>query len=173
MSICRPPSRSGSSSRSSPQSDSDKQTPPPSSTHAGRQSPDLSHLALDSSPTGGLLLTAEPAPLDGPVLAQLQAVTARQNERDTVHDAADPRQLMRTALQANSDVEMIRVLQVGRDEMPEAIKTLQRALEKEVERERTLVEQEEAVFVTSTATSATVSTSSASPATKGQQPAQR
>ncbi|KAI0701586.1 hypothetical protein C8Q76DRAFT_697968 [Earliella scabrosa] len=113
-----------------------------------KQSPDLSHLALDSSPTGGLLLTAEPAPLDGPVLAQLQAVTARQNERDTVHDAADLRQLMRTALQANSDVEMIRVLQVGRDEMPEAIKTLQRALEKEVERERTLVEQEEAVFST-------------------------
>jgi hypothetical protein len=42
---------------------------------------------------------------------------------------------MRTALQANSDVEMIEVLQVGQNEMPEAIKTLQRALEREVEKE--------------------------------------
>ena len=62
-----------------------------------------------------------------------------------MHDAVDLRQLMRTALQANSDVEMIRILQVGRDEMPEAIKTLQRALEKEVERER--LEDEAAVLV--------------------------
>ena len=36
------------------------------------------------------------------------------------------------ALLTSSDAEMIEVLQVGRDEMPEAIKTLQRALEKEV-----------------------------------------
>jgi len=35
-------------------------------------------------------------------------------------------------LLTSSDAEMIDVLQVGRDEMPEAIKTLQRALEKEV-----------------------------------------
>jgi abelson tyrosine-protein kinase 1 len=37
---------------------------------------------------------------------------------------------MRAALGAGSDVEMIAVLQVGREEMPEAIKTLQRALER-------------------------------------------
>jgi abelson tyrosine-protein kinase 1 len=38
---------------------------------------------------------------------------------------------MRAALQTNNDVQMIEVLQVGREEMPEAIKTLQRALERE------------------------------------------
>lgn len=37
---------------------------------------------------------------------------------------------MRAALSAGSDLEMIEVLQVGREEMPEAIKTLQRALER-------------------------------------------
>jgi abelson tyrosine-protein kinase 1 len=37
---------------------------------------------------------------------------------------------MRAALGAGSDLEMIEVLQVGREEMPEAIKTLQRALER-------------------------------------------
>lgn len=42
---------------------------------------------------------------------------------------------MRTALQTSNDAEMIEVLQVGRDEMPDAIKTLQRALEREAERE--------------------------------------
>ena len=42
---------------------------------------------------------------------------------------------MRAALQTNNDVQMIEVLQVGREEMPEAIKTLQRALEREREKE--------------------------------------
>jgi abelson tyrosine-protein kinase 1 len=35
----------------------------------------------------------------------------------------------------NNDVQMIEVLQVGKEEMPEAIKTLQRALEREREKE--------------------------------------
>ncbi|KAM5539547.1 hypothetical protein V8D89_006656 [Ganoderma adspersum] len=105
--------------------------------------------AIDAVPAGGLLLSSESfevAGHDDPqrILAQLQAVTARQNDRDAVHDAVDLRQLMRSALQANNDLEMIHILQVGRDEMPEAIKTLQRALEKEVERER---QEEEAVLV--------------------------
>jgi abelson tyrosine-protein kinase 1 len=42
----------------------------------------------------------------------------------------DLRALLHAALQASGDVEMIEVLQVGREEMPEAIKTLQRALER-------------------------------------------
>ncbi|KAJ7249923.1 hypothetical protein C8J57DRAFT_685725 [Mycena rebaudengoi] len=37
---------------------------------------------------------------------------------------------MREALAQNSDVEILRMLQVGRPEMPEALKTLQRALER-------------------------------------------
>lgn len=83
-----------------------------------------------------------PEPLPSPpigdatqIRAILRDIHQQQNERDLTHDIADLRQLMRTALQTNSDAEMIEVLQVGRDEMPEAIKTLQRALEREVERE--------------------------------------
>ncbi|RPD53287.1 hypothetical protein L226DRAFT_572810 [Lentinus tigrinus ALCF2SS1-7] len=72
---------------------------------------------------------AEPTPMDGQVITQLQTVTAYQVELEAVSDAEELRQLMRRALKANSDVDMIRILQVGRDEMPEAIKALQRALE--------------------------------------------
>jgi abelson tyrosine-protein kinase 1 len=43
---------------------------------------------------------------------------------------------MRTALAANDDVAMIDVLQVARSEMPDAIKTLERALESIVEERR-------------------------------------
>ena len=105
---------------------------------AERQRQQDTQVLLDSiaqRPPGALLLTTEPTTAEAEVLAQLQAVTARQNERDAALDAQDLRQVLRGALQANSDAEMIRTLQVGRDEMPEAIKTLQRALEKEVERE--------------------------------------
>jgi len=81
------------------------------------------------------------------VAALLQNCRERQNEQDLVHDTADLRQVMRTALQTGSDAEMIDVLQVDRHEMPEAIKALQRALEWEVEKERdtekTLIEDVE------------------------------
>ena len=40
---------------------------------------------------------------------------------------------MRTALAQNDDLDMIEVLQIARSEMPEAIKTLQRALERVVD----------------------------------------
>jgi hypothetical protein len=43
-------------------------------------------------------------------------------------DFVDLRQLIRGALQTNNDVQMIEVLQVGKEEMPEAIKTLQMML---------------------------------------------
>jgi abelson tyrosine-protein kinase 1 len=77
------------------------------------------------------LASADPAH----VRSALRALHARQNQIDQARDTVDLRSLMRVALQASSDADMINVLQVGRDEMPEAIKTLQRALEKEVERE--------------------------------------
>lgn len=54
----------------------------------------------------------------------------RQNVYDAENDVKDLRSLMRTAIQSSSDAELIEVLQVGREEMPEAIKTLQRALER-------------------------------------------
>jgi abelson tyrosine-protein kinase 1 len=45
---------------------------------------------------------------------------------------------MRAVLQTNNDVQIIEVLQVGREEMPEAIKTLQRALERERDKENVI-----------------------------------
>ena len=55
-------------------------------------------------------------------------------------DLADLRQLMRAALQTTSDAQMLEVLQIGRQEMPDAIKTLQRALERVAERDSDGVE---------------------------------
>lgn len=64
------------------------------------------------------------------ILPALQTLHSTQNTLDLAHDTADLRGLMREALAQSSDVEMLRVLQVGRAEMPEALKTLQRALER-------------------------------------------
>ncbi|KAH9008297.1 kinase-like domain-containing protein, partial [Lactarius deliciosus] len=66
----------------------------------------------------------------------LHALRAAENVQDRAHDVADLRQLMQTALATNDDVAMIEVLQIARSEMPEAIKTLQRALERVVEDEQ-------------------------------------
>ncbi|KAJ6587171.1 hypothetical protein DFH09DRAFT_1308232 [Mycena vulgaris] len=80
-------------------------------------------------------LIAQPDELDEPlhphaVLPTLQNLHIMQNTLDLAHDTADLRTLMRDAVSQSSDAEMIRVLQVGREEMPEALKTLQRALER-------------------------------------------
>lgn len=69
---------------------------------------------------------------------KLSARRLSENERDAGMDFADLRQLMRTALQTNNDAALIEVLQIGRDEVPDAIKTLQRSLERELERETVL-----------------------------------
>jgi hypothetical protein len=71
----------------------------------------------------------------GEIHARLHAFRQKENERDAGLDLVDLRQRMRAALQTNDDVQMIEVLQVAREEMPEAIKTLQRALEKKVEKQ--------------------------------------
>ena len=63
----------------------------------------------------------------------LYVLRTAQNVEDRARDAADLRQLMRTALAANDDVAMFEVLQIAHSEMPEAIKTLERALERVVE----------------------------------------
>lgn len=82
-------------------------------------------------------LVPPPPPADPQAIReQLLALVAAQNAQDHVHDLADLRALMREAIATASDAEMIGVLQVRREEMPEALKTLQRALEKEQERER-------------------------------------
>ncbi|KAF7321723.1 Protein kinase domain-containing protein [Mycena kentingensis (nom. inval.)] len=64
------------------------------------------------------------------VLPTIQNLHHAQNAIDLAQDTADLRTLMRDAVSQSSDAEMIRVLQVGREEFPEALKTLQRALER-------------------------------------------
>ncbi|KAJ7367714.1 hypothetical protein DFH08DRAFT_4178 [Mycena albidolilacea] len=64
------------------------------------------------------------------VLPTLSSIQSTQNTLDFAHDTADLRALLRDALATSSDVDMLAVLQVGREEMPEALKTLQRALER-------------------------------------------
>jgi abelson tyrosine-protein kinase 1 len=56
---------------------------------------------------------------------------------------------MRAALAANGDADMIEVLQIARSEMPEAIKTLQRALERVVEDNRVEAEESHTGLVSS------------------------
>ncbi|KIJ12984.1 hypothetical protein PAXINDRAFT_100924 [Paxillus involutus ATCC 200175] len=52
-----------------------------------------------------------------------------QNASDTAADVAALRRTLMDALNAGSDVELLRSLQVGRGEIPEAMKTLKRVLE--------------------------------------------
>lgn len=90
------------------------QVPPP--VPESSSPPDL-HAASSSLPI------APPEVL--PTLLQLHHT---HNQTDLLRDTASLRALMRRVFQRSSDVEMIGVLQVGRQEMPEAIKTMQRAL---------------------------------------------
>lgn len=71
-------------------------------------------------------------PPNGPseIIPELRTIHEAQNSLDTVHDLSDLRQIMRAALQTGSDVEMLEVLQIKRQEMPDAIKALQRELER-------------------------------------------
>ena len=72
--------------------------------------------------------TIEPAQESG-VIPAIQTMQVAQNSLDTALDASDLRQRMRAGLQAASDAEMLEILQVKRKEMPDAIKSLQRALD--------------------------------------------
>lgn len=92
-------------------------------------SPGLPPVPLPLSPSA---LQSSPADPES-VRLTLNALRATQNAQDRAHDAADLRQLMRAALATNDDSSMIEALQIARSEMPEAIKTLQRALERVVE----------------------------------------
>ena len=74
------------------------------------------------------------------ILPVLETIHTAQNSLDAARDMSDLRQLMRIALQTSSDAEMVDVLQIGRQEMPEAIKTLQRALERLAERDGEVTE---------------------------------
>ncbi|KZV62749.1 kinase-like protein [Peniophora sp. CONT] len=62
------------------------------------------------------------------VRRQLGDYRISQNLRDLAEDMADLRQLMHSALQKKDDVAIVDVFQISRDEMPEAIRDLRRAL---------------------------------------------
>ena len=60
----------------------------------------------------------------------LYALRAEQNAQDRAHDMADLHRLMLNALAANDDIAMIEALQIMRSDIPDAIRTLERALER-------------------------------------------
>ncbi|KAF9462806.1 hypothetical protein BDZ94DRAFT_1260375 [Collybia nuda] len=118
---------------------------PPSSSHkslaAGNMSsststvveqgefPFLSLPAISTSDTIAPLGSPSTLP-PSQILPTLRTLHSMQNSVDAAHDMADLRGLMRAALSTSSDAEMLHVLQIGKEEMPEALKTLQRALER-------------------------------------------
>ncbi|KAF8154194.1 hypothetical protein B0H34DRAFT_80502 [Crassisporium funariophilum] len=61
----------------------------------------------------------------------LTDIQSTQNEEDARCDREDLRQLLRSALQSGSDAEMFHRLEIVLEELPEALKTLQRTLESE------------------------------------------
>jgi abelson tyrosine-protein kinase 1 len=87
--------------------------------------------ALQEGITTSLLSLSDPSH----VMLVLTSLHSQQNSLDTATDTTDLCELMRAALQTTSDVKLLEVLQVGHQDMPEAIKTLQRALERITERD--------------------------------------
>jgi len=97
-----------------------------------------------SATTNSLGLTTDPEEIlhspeqdlkHSDVIPAIHSIHEAQNSLDTARDLTDLRHLMRAALQAGSDAEMVEVLQIKRQEMPDAIKALQRALERLTERD--------------------------------------
>ncbi|KAF5378466.1 hypothetical protein D9615_007020 [Tricholomella constricta] len=77
------------------------------------------------------VMAASPSRLrESQILPALKTLHESQNTVDAAKDSVDLRALMRTALQTSSDEEILEMLQIGREEMPEAIKMLQRVLER-------------------------------------------
>ena len=69
------------------------------------------------------------------VIPAIHSIYEAQNSLDTALDTSDLRQQMHIALQTGADAEILEVLQVKRKETPDAIKTLQRALDRLSDRE--------------------------------------
>ncbi|KIY72595.1 hypothetical protein CYLTODRAFT_486241 [Cylindrobasidium torrendii FP15055 ss-10] len=115
---------------------------PPSSSHASLRSPGSSvdlgsyspPMALPPPPTPSSFsqLGSPPhmLPTESTVLPTLQDIRLRQNEHDTADDISDLHQRLRDALAAQTDIEVLNTLGIRHEEMPEALKTLQRTLEK-------------------------------------------
>lgn len=69
------------------------------------------------------------------IISSLQSIQLNQNNLDAALDLSELRKLMRDALQTSNDAELVDVLQIKRQEMPDAIKSLQRAYERIAERD--------------------------------------
>jgi abelson tyrosine-protein kinase 1 len=78
-------------------------------------------------PLSPTVLQSSPADPEG-VRQTLHALRAAQNSQDRARDSADLHQLMRATIDANDDLATYEVFQIPRSEIPEAIKTLERAL---------------------------------------------
>jgi hypothetical protein len=98
---------------------------PPSSSHSEDNPLNAS---CSSFPTTLALPPSE-------VIPALRTLQKRQNTVDAKMDLEDLRSSMRAAMQTGSDVAVVEMMQVEREGMPEAMKTLQRALERVVVRE--------------------------------------
>jgi abelson tyrosine-protein kinase 1 len=98
------------------------QTNEPGQGKEARVTPSIPPTALQSS-------TSNPEDVG----EDLRALHAAEDAHDRTHDDADRRELMSTALAAKDDAAMINVLQIVQSEMPDAIKTLERALKRVVE----------------------------------------
>jgi len=68
--------------------------------------------------------------------AGIASLHLAQNASDQARDTENLRQLMRLALHTTRDADILDILQIKRQDMPEAIKSLQRALERVTERDR-------------------------------------
>ena len=108
---------------------------PPSSSHrslTGEQEASQEECYQEASPAEEkppVILSPTSLP-PTQILPALRTLHSTQNTLDAQRDTADLRTLMRHALETKSDVEMMKVLQIGREEMPDAIGTLERALER-------------------------------------------
>ncbi|KDR78141.1 hypothetical protein GALMADRAFT_245167 [Galerina marginata CBS 339.88] len=69
-------------------------------------------------------------------LSILEAIQTTQNSQDTANDSSDLRQRMQAAIQTANDSDLLQILQVTRQEIPDTVKTLQRALEDLVDQEQ-------------------------------------
>jgi abelson tyrosine-protein kinase 1 len=99
-----------------------------------------SHKSLSSEENVGAAPSSSiPALPPSEVIPVLRTLQHTQNSHDAARYLEDLRCSMRAAMQTGSDVVVVEMMQVPREEMPEAMKTLQRALERVVERQECAV----------------------------------
>ena len=71
----------------------------------------------------------ETSPSENIVVASLRDIQSSQLEEDSRSDVEDLRQMLRSVLLTGSDADLFNCLEIVREELPEALKTLQRTRE--------------------------------------------